>query len=376
MRHQLEIVWRKRKDRKGKPVAYIVGPGVGRHGESLGTSDREEAATRFRQRREQIERAAEDTSRPDDQPIRALVDYYSADDDNKDLRFLDRIITTSQTGPDGSVVMFGNLRVSELTSDLVRDWAKMAYSKAKPQTLNRQFLTPLMAVINYNAGRKRCNRLVVTRFEPAKQARKEAVTMEWVKAFANAAKAHGYMGLAAMETFMATSGARRGSCLRLLPEDLDLDARKALLRDTKTGDDVEAQLSREAVAVLRAVQMTPRHPVFGYPLDRHGVPPKSFYRDWKAVCRLAGIAYIPPHQSGRHTFATHMIVTKGKDPWTVAKLAGWKGTRMLDKYVQARADLSVVDDSFTELDGQIVDPQRQISAPEPPTPPKILKDNT
>lgn len=373
MRHQLEIVWRKRKDRKGKPIAYIVGPGVGRHGESLGTSDREEAAKRFREKCKQIERDAEDASRPDDQPIRVLVDYYSADDDNKDLRFLGRIITASRAEPDGTTTVFGNLRVSDLTSDIVKDWAKAAYPKAKPQTLNRQFITPLLAVINYNAGRKRCDRLVITRLEPAKQARKEAVSMEWVKAFANAAKTNGYAGLAAMETFMATSGARRGSCLRLMPEDLDLEARKALLRDTKTGEDVEAQLSREAVAVLRGVAMTPGQPVFGYALDRHGVPPKAFYRDWKAVCRLAGIPYIPPHQSGRHTFATHMIVRKGVDPWTVAKLAGWKGTRMLDKYVQARADLSVVDDAFSELDGQIADARDENSAPALPKPTKPLK---
>lgn len=374
MRHELTIIQRKRKDRKGKSVWYIVGPGVGRHGLSTRTPDRETALAKLRAKRKELEEQSELTGRDDDQPIWKLIDHYSADDDNKDLRFLTRISQTQRTEGDGTITVFGRLRVSDLTSDLIRDWAKLAFPKAKPQTLNRQFITPLLAVINYNAGRRRCDRIPVTRFEPAKQARKEAVSMDWVAAFAQAAKQNGFKALAVMETFMATSGARRGSCLRLMPEDIDFEKRCALLRDTKTGDDVSAQLSREAVAVLRELPLTPGQPVFGYPLDRHGVPPKAFYRDWKTVCRLAGIPYIPPHQSGRHTFATHMIVNKGVDPWTVAKLAGWKGTRMLDKYVQARGGVEVVDDAFSELEGRIADAKNEISAILPPSAPKPLNN--
>lgn len=355
MRHTHELVWRKRKGRKGKPVAYIFGPGLGRHGKTLGTTDPKEATEKFREVRDKLERAAEDSARLDDQPIRRLIEFYILDPENTDPRFLDRIL-----------LAIGDKRVSELTSEIVTDIARATYPKAKPQTINRQFLTPLAAVIRYNAGRRRCPPLSIIRLAPAKTARKEAVTMEWVAAFANAAKDNGFLNLAAMETFMATSGARRGSCLRLLPEDIDFDKRTALLRDTKTGDDVVAQLSLEALAVLRELPMTPGVPVFGYQLDKHGVPPKRFYRDWQAVCRLAGIPYIPPHQSGRHTFATHMIVNRGIDPFTVAKLAGWKGTRMLDKYVQARADVKVVDDAFSELQGRIAGRSASKSAIEPP----------
>lgn len=375
MRHHHEIVWRKRKDRKGKPVAYIVGPGVGRHGESLGTTDREEAAARFRERVAQIERQLDDASRPDDQPIRSLIDHYSADETNLDLRFLDRIMTTTRVEPDGTRVEFGGLRVSDLTSEIIQDWARIAYPGRKPQTLNRQFITPLLAVINYNAGRRRCGRIKVERLAAVKKAKKVAIDFEWTKAFVAAAIELGFSNLAAMETFMMTTGARRGSCFRLLPEHLDLDRGTALLVDTKTGDDVEAQLPDVAIAILRTLTLEKGEPVFGVPLDVHGKPYQQFYRRWRRICAHAGIPYVPPHQAGRHSFATFMIVEQGVDPWTVAKLAGWKGTRMLDEYVQARGGRQVVQDAFRGLSlGDNAAP-KQISAPNPPTNTNPMKDN-
>lgn len=375
MRHHHEIVWRKRKDRKGKPVAYIVGPGLGRHGKSLGTTDKEEAGTKFRKEREKLERAAEDTQRDDDQPIRRLIEFYLADDDTQDLRFLDRIVTVSRQEPDGQTVVFGSLRVSDLTSEIIQDWAKIAFPGTKPQTQTRQFITPLLAAINYNAGRKRCGRIKVERPKAVKKAKKVAVDFEWMKRFVASAIELGHTNLAAMETFMMTTGARRGSCFRLLPEHLDLDKGTALLVDTKTGDDVEAQLPDVAVSILRTLRLEAGQPVFNIPLDAHGKPYQSFYRRWRAICRHADIPYVPPHQAGRHSFATYMIVEKGVDPWTVAKLAGWKGTSMLDDYVQARGSRQVVQDAFRDLrlGGETV--PKQISAPEPPTTPKTLKSN-
>lgn len=375
MRHHHEIVWRKRKDRKGKPVAYIVGPGVGRHGESLGTTDREKAAAEFRKRVEQLERQIEDASRPDDQPIRALIDHYSADETNLDLRFLDRIMMTVRTEPDGTKVEFGGLRVSDLTSEIIQDWARIAYPGRKPQTLNRQFITPLLAVINYNAGRRRCGRIKVERLPAVKKAKKVAIGFDWMRSFVASAIDLGHQNLAAMETFMMTTGARRGSCFRLLPEHLNLEKGTALLVDTKTGEDVEAQLPDVAVDILKTLPLTPGEPVFGIPLDAHGKPYQSFYRRWRAICRRADIPYIPPHQAGRHSFATFMIVEQGVDPWTVAKLAGWKGTAMLDDYVQARGGRQVVQDAFRNLRLGINAAPKQISAPKPPEDPKPLEDN-
>jgi integrase len=374
VRTELTIVQRKRKDRKGKRVWYIVGPGVGRHGISTRTTDRDTATEKLKEERAKLEQATNDASRLDDQPIRRLILEYCKDPDVDDVRFVQKIMTVTRT-VDNKIVVFGDLRVSDLTSEIVQDWARAAYPKAKPQTLNRQFITPLLAAINYNAGRRRCARIKLDRFEAAKKAKKVAVDMAWMEAFVRSALARKSDNLAAMEVFMMTTGARRGSCFKLMPEHLDLTRGTALLVDTKTGEDVEAQLPDQAIAILRTLPLTPGQPVFGIEVDQFGKPPKQFYREWRAICRQADIPYVPPHQAGRHSFATFMIVEQGADPWTVAKLAGWKGTSMLNEYVHARGNRQVVQDAFRNMDLGLKSVPLQISAPKPPHDDKLLKNN-
>ena len=69
----------------------------------------------------------------------------------------------------------------------------------------------------------------------------------------------------------------------------------------------------------------------GSALDRHAnflyANRHSVYGIWKTTCCTAGIAYVPPHQAGRHSFAT-MINSLGVDAASAMEAGGWKDARL------------------------------------------------
>jgi integrase len=76
----------------------------------------------------------------------------------------------------------------------------------------------------------------------------------------------------------------------------------------------------------------PRHegtPLFGY-VSRFGLRNRM-----KAVCRRAGIPFVPPHQAGRHSFASNALAL-GATAKEVMEAGGWKTARMvLETYAHA-----------------------------------------
>ncbi len=118
-----------------------------------------------------------------------------------------------------------------------------------------------------------------------------------------------------------------------------VDARVAVIRRTKVGKRRECILSPEMEIVLRSL---PRYNdrAFRYTSRRW------VYPQWQAACERAGIDYIRPHQAGRHSFATEMMVRHGVDPKTTAMLGGWDSIRQLDRYAHPEGLESVVDRVF------------------------------
>lgn len=336
----------KQRRRKETKRTYWTIQGTGPDGifyrESLGANSRAEAEAAFERRKAEIVAHANRTS-GDDLPVADVILYYLETPDPEtgkehDPRFTDVI-----------VMHLGEMRVSELTTAKVHDKARVAYPEGKPQTINRQFIAPLSAAIRFAHERGKCPMLAIKRLKESKPAERAAVDQAWIAAFCRAAVELGFPELAAMELFMATTGARRGSCFDLDWKDVDLDKRVAILRDTKTGDDVTAYLVDGMVAALAAISRPEGGLAFRVERDGHGKPFRSFYRRWAAICKHAGIPYVPPHQSGRHTFATEMIINNKVDTFTTAALAGWKSTKMLEKYVHAQRGRQVVDAAFKEV---------------------------
>ncbi len=81
-------------------------------------------------------------------------------------------------------------------------------------------------------------------------------------------------------------------------------------------------------------------PIFGYSY-RFGVSNRM-----KAVCRRAGIPFVPPHQAGRHSFASNALAM-GATAKEVMEAGGWKTARMvLETYAHANAAGRSIADRF------------------------------
>ena len=152
---------------------------------------------------------------------------------------------------------------------------------------------------------------------------------------------------------MFGTGAWIGEAVALTWADIDLDARTALIRQTKIEDTRTTHLQGPVLVALSNIggNRSPEELVFGY------AGPHSVKQTWDAAVKRAGIERLTPH-SCRHGFAT-MMLRLGKDVKTVAKLGGWKdAATVLKSYAHALDDITVTDDLFgTNLtQGQITKP--------------------
>jgi integrase len=231
---------------------------------------------------------------------------------------------------------FGDALLSGIQPGHVRAAARQIYPSTGPATWNRQVITPVRAVINAAADHGLCPPLRVRAF-PAPKPVRTAVTREWIEAFADACRSP---YLAALARFMFQSGARISDAVSLRANDIDLMARTAHVTRTKNGEPHSYRITREMVLILANLPPK-RGRVFGY-ASRHSV-----YGPWRTTCARAGITYVPPHQAGRHSFATEMIVRHGQDAKTAALLGNWKSTRLLmDTYVHPDGTCDVIEEVF------------------------------
>ena len=229
------------------------------------------------------------------------------------------------------ILHFAGVDIRTILSGHIEDAARAILPGRKPATWNRHIITPTRAVLNHAAKRGWCSPIRVERFkeEPVQRI---AGTREWLDAFMAAASPE----IAALALFMFTTGARISDALSL--EWDGIDGRRALIQ-TKTGER-EVILSREMMLRINALVPTGGL-VFRYKSRN------SVYDPWYACIDRAGIERIPPHQAGRHAFATEMIIRKGVDIATTAKIGGWKSPRMLmERYVHPEKLESVVDEVF------------------------------
>lgn len=204
----------------------------------------------------------------------------------------------------------------------IRNAARKLYPGCSGATLNRQAISPARAVVNFAHGQGWCPPIRVEGFE-TKPPPRSTVDADWISAFRADAFARRLPYLAAIARFMVESGARIGEVCDILPGECLPQERLVRLYDTKNGDDYDVTLSPGMAAELAALKPR-RGKAFGY-ASRHCI-----YGPWRSTCRRAGIAYVPPHQAGRHSFAT-MLDEEG---WTGAQIADagrWKSTRLVSE---------------------------------------------
>lgn len=241
-------------------------------------------------------------------------------------------------------------RISTIKPGHVRSLAKELYPKAGAATWNRQVITPVRAVINHAADSGRCAPIRIRRFQEPKAIRKVG-GREWIEAYC-AAESNPYVRAA--RRFMFQTGARISDVVAIEPRHLcDLENHRIILERTKNGDAgvfiIAQELAREIAA------LTPRRcrdgslRVFGFQ-SRDGL-----HKAFKRTCDQAGIEYLTSHEAGRHAFATELIVKRGVDVASAAKLGRWKSRRLLmDRYVHPSDLPGMIEDAFGAHDGRFL----------------------
>jgi integrase len=240
----------------------------------------------------------------------------------------------------------GTRKLASFSSGEVQDIAKKILPNGTASTRNRHGIAPFMAVYNYAVLRNKAPPMKVERFEE-KPAKTVSVDRAWIDAF-RAKCADPYVK--AMCRLMFETGMRLGTATGLT---------RAMINASECSIDVPATLLKNdedhsfpvTESMLHELQNLPdiktfnkesgkrdgrgrkRNPdlLFGFSYN------SGVYRHWDQACTDAKITYVPPHQAGRHSFATVMLVDNEVDPITVAEIAGWKDPNfMLKKYPHAR----------------------------------------
>jgi integrase len=232
-----------------------------------------------------------------------------------------------------------NTPVRQINAGAIRQSAIVLLPWQSAATRNRQVIVPTQAIINHAAESELCAPISVKRFSVETKS-KEPVTWEWVEAF----MAHASPHLGALACFMFLTGARITEALEVRWGDLDLHARRALIKQTKVGNERRAHMPPPLVAAIANIPSSrePNERVFRY------VRRDTASQPWANACRRAGIKLLTFHCC-RHGFATALLHS-GIDPVTVAKLGGWKTTQhVLSTYGHAMRDDTLSDRIGTSL---------------------------
>lgn len=255
--------------------------------------------------------------------------YRQAD---KPTRFLDRIED-----------YWRETLIRDISTGAIKQSALRLYPRASGATRNRQVIVPTQAIINHAASLDLCRPLRVERF-PVRKVEKEPADWPWVQAF----MAHANPHLGALCCFLFLTGARISEALAVRWDDVDLQTRRATIRQTKVGSERRAHLPPPLVAAIANIEGERTGTVFRYS-SRDTAKPQ-----WRKAIRRAGIRPLTYHAC-RHGFATAMLHA-GIDPITVAKLGGWKSPQhVFTTYGHAMSDDRLADRLTSTPEAQSVD---------------------
>lgn len=267
-----------------------------------------------------------------------------------EVKRVQRLLTQFQSDP-----------LSSFTPDKIDAGEEALYpgrtAKFKGSTLNREYRTPLAAVLHDAARRELMPWREVPKYtepqrtrwiEPeqalaliaaaeAGDARKSALNKKRKEEF--------YQGrLAPLLIFMLTTGARISESVGIIWRDVDMKRREVRLEDTKNDESYTVHLGDlafEAIANLPG----PRHPdrqIFGY-TKRWG--PRTAL---ETACKKSGLVecdkdgnitryLFSPHKA-RHSFATWLRRQHGMDLKKLMELGRWKNVQSVMRYAHVSAD--------------------------------------
>jgi integrase len=257
----------------------------------------------------------------------AAVSYLEA---GGEKRFLEPIIKH-----------FGTTPLVKIDQDAIDCGARKLYPDASDATRNRQFYTPVSAVMTHAAKRKWCAPLILERPRQA-PARTRWIKLNEANRLIDASNTH----LRSLIIFMLYTGARAGEALWLDWSNVDLGRAHVIFPKTKNGDARGVPLHPRVVSALANLKHREggvfRRPD-GMPYERPDPEDDAdtsagsrIKTAFKGACKRAGIIDFTPHCC-RHTWASwHYIANR--DLKKLQQLGGWKTLSMVLRYVHTNVD--------------------------------------
>ncbi len=327
--------------REGHAALYVRGTVRGtRIFESTGTAD-PELAEEFRATREaKLYRSAVHETRPEVTFAAAVVSYLQARETSE----------TTKINVGKLLKYFGPTITCDKIGQAEADKAGQAICRrgTKPQSIHRQVMTPLKAILQHAARRGWCTQPV---FEVAKPGGRRT---DWIRpAEAEAMVAAATDRFRPLLTFLLCTGARVNEAVGLDWADVDLQHGRAVLRATKNGDDRILDLPPRAMIALANIplpkaargqpKITTRSGAvflnrFGQPYRRtndtaRGAEGGQIKRAFAAAVSGAGIErHLTPHHC-RHTWASwHYALYR--DPIRLREDGGWRTLSQVERYAK------------------------------------------
>jgi integrase len=250
----------------------------------------------------------------------AVVSYLEA---GGSKRFLDRVLEH-----------FGSTPLARIDQDAIDRGARKVYPNASDATRNRQFYTPVSAVLTHGAGRGWCDSPLIER-PRGTPGRVRFLEPSEAERLIAACGPH----LRPLVIFLFNTGARIGEAIWLDWQNVDLARGQVVFVKTKNGDRRGVPLNPRIVATLAALPHRDGE-VFRRPDGLPYEPLKGDDSDTSAggriktafggAVRRAGIEEFHPHDC-RHTWATwHYRVNR--DLGALMKIGGWKTVSMVMRY--------------------------------------------
>jgi integrase len=201
--------------------------------------------------------------------------------------------------------------------------AQKLYPNAKPATRKRQVYIPMSAVLHH-AARKGWCAVPLLRHPRVPKTKTNWSTPERLQKLLP----HCSPKLRRLVLFLTYTGARISEALRIDWEaDVALGRRSAILRRTKNGKPRTVHLPDPLLIELaKVLEVDRKGKVFDW------VARSAVYKPLKRACRLAGVEYLPPHQQGRHTYATWLRTYAGLDLVGLKEAGGWESLSSVERY--------------------------------------------
>lgn len=311
------------KGPKGSPNHYLRGTVRGASiYETTGTADPDIAeAIRIKREAELLHTSVFGSARAEDHTFaEAALDYIENGGEGKHLGVYDEV-TGKWTRLLG---VLGHLPLKSIGQEQANKAAQALYPNCENSTKKRHCYGPLCAVINHAVRLGWCPpvRIRHPKVKPV------VTTYSSLERTAKLLP-HCAPQLRLYIIMTAYTGARLSEALAVEWErDVELARKKITFQRTKNGKKRVVEIHNDLLVELSKVPSQDRKGrVFSWTNKR------SVYVPLKNACKRAGVDYLPPHQQGRHTFASNLRIYGKRDVKGIMQDGGWDSMSSVMRYL-------------------------------------------